>query len=60
VHPASVNKLVNGDHVAVAEEVMVSVAPLHIVVTEGVITGAAGTGFTVTIVVAVVVQVPLR
>jgi hypothetical protein len=48
-----------GDQVPAADEDIVSTAPLHILVTDGVRTGAGGTGFTETVVVAVVVQVPL-
>ena len=59
VNAASRNKLVVGDQVAAAEEVIVRLPPLHIDDDAGVNTGAAGTGFNVTTVVAVVVHVPL-
>jgi len=58
VKAASINRLVEGDHVAAADEVIVRLPPLHIALTEGVSTGAAGTGFTVTTAVDVVVHVP--
>jgi hypothetical protein len=58
VNAASMNKSVTGDHVHAADDVRATLPPLHIVVTEGVRVGAGGKGLTVTIVVAVVVQVP--
>jgi hypothetical protein len=58
VKPASRYRSVTGDQVAAAEDVIVRLPPLHIAVTDGVSTGAVGSGFTVTMVVAVVVQVP--
>ncbi len=59
VNAASMNRFVAGDHVADVNEVIVRLPPLHIAVTDGVTTGVAGKGLTVTTVVAVVVHVPL-
>lgn len=58
VRPASEKRYVVGDHVAAADEVRETLAPLQTVVTEGVTVGAVGSGLTVTPVVAVLVHVP--
>jgi hypothetical protein len=59
VAAALVYRLVVGDHVAAAEEVIAVILPLQTLVVAGVIVGAAGTGLRLTTVVPLIEQVPL-
>jgi hypothetical protein len=60
VAAALVYRLVVGDHVAAAEEVIAVILPLQTEVVAGKMEGAAGTGLRLTTVVALIEQVPLE